>query len=49
MKDARKWWDSKKIELQKNIDEILEKSSGEEKKEIYKMMKYMIESARIKE
>jgi hypothetical protein len=48
MGEARKWWDSKKVELQKSIDEILEKSSGEDR-EIYELMKLMVENTRVKE
>jgi hypothetical protein len=48
MDNAKRWWDSKKKELQKNIDEVLEKSYGEEKK-IYELMIAMIDSVKIKE
>jgi hypothetical protein len=48
MDDARRWWESKKVELQKTIDEVLKKSDGEEKR-IYELMIAMIDNTKIKE
>ena len=47
MEDAKKWWESKKIELQKSIDEVLKNSAGEERT-VIEIMKAMIENARVK-
>jgi len=48
MDDARKWWESKQEELQKSIDELLEKSEGGDK-EVLTIMMEMVKRARVKE
>ena len=47
MDDASKWWDSKKKELQKCIDEALEGSDGEKKK-VFEVMKEMVANVKVK-
>ena len=48
MEDARKWWDSKKVELQKNIDKLLDSSAACEK-EVLTIMMDMVNKVKVKE